>query len=89
MYDAQTLAVCEWQPNTIQRANGLRIDKLSSDYLSVQSATYLYAEDYEAPALYKSGDTYFMFASHESGWCMWMRDLLHLSTQVLTGDSAE
>lgn len=53
----------------LQRANGLRIDKLSSDYLSVASATYLYAEDYEAPAIYKSGSTYFMFASHESGWC--------------------
>jgi len=52
-----------------QRANGLRIDKLSSDYLSVASATHLYAQDYEAPALYKSGNTYFMFASHESGWC--------------------
>jgi hypothetical protein len=51
-----------------KRANGLRIDKLSSDYLSVASATYLYAEDYEAPAIYKSGSTYFMFASHETGW---------------------
>ncbi|KUJ09620.1 glycosyl hydrolase family 43 protein [Mollisia scopiformis] len=53
---------------TEDRANGLRIDKLSDDYLSVESATHLYAQDYEAPALYKSGDTYFMFASHESGW---------------------
>ncbi len=53
---------------TEDRANGLRIDLLSSDYLSVKSATYLYAQDYEAPALYKSGSTYFMFASHESGW---------------------
>ncbi|PMD45579.1 carbohydrate-binding module family 35 protein [Hyaloscypha variabilis F] len=53
---------------TEDRANGLRIDLLSSDYLSVESATYLYAQDYEAPALYKDGSTYFMFASHESGW---------------------
>jgi hypothetical protein len=53
---------------TEDRANGLRIDLLSSDYLSVKSAKYLYAQDYEAPALYKSGSTYFMFASHESGW---------------------
>ncbi|CZR66580.1 probable glycosyl hydrolase family 43 protein [Phialocephala subalpina] len=53
---------------TEDRANGLRIDKLSADYLNVTTATYLYAEDYEAPAIYKSGSTYFMFASHESGW---------------------
>ncbi|TAQ88162.1 hypothetical protein B7494_g3525 [Chlorociboria aeruginascens] len=53
---------------TEDRANGLRIDKMASDYRSVVSATYLYAQDYEAPALYKDGDTYFMFASHESGW---------------------
>jgi hypothetical protein len=53
---------------TPQRANGLRIDALSSNYLSVSSAVFLYAQDYEAPALYKSGSTYFMFASHESGW---------------------
>lgn len=57
------------QSNKTQRANGLRIDKLSADYLNVTTATYLYAEDYEAPAIYKSGSTYFMFASHESGWC--------------------
>ncbi|KAI9640018.1 hypothetical protein NHQ30_011580 [Ciborinia camelliae] len=49
------------------RANGLRIDKLSADYTSVVSAVYLFA-DYEAPAIYKSGSTYFMFASHLSGW---------------------
>ncbi|KAF4625053.1 hypothetical protein G7Y89_g13116 [Cudoniella acicularis] len=53
---------------TEDRANGLRIDQLSADYLNVTSAVFLYAQDYEAPALYKSGSTYFMFASHESGW---------------------
>ncbi|KAM3087704.1 hypothetical protein ACMFMG_001780 [Clarireedia jacksonii] len=52
---------------TEDRANGLRINKLSADYTSVASATYLFA-DYEAPAIYKSGNTYFMFASHLSGW---------------------
>ncbi|KAM0139195.1 hypothetical protein ACHAO1_003070 [Botrytis cinerea] len=52
---------------TEDRANGLRIDKLSADYTSVVSAVYLFA-DYEAPAIYKSGSTYFMFASHLSGW---------------------
>lgn len=60
----------EWkEADSVQRANGLRIDKLSADYLNVTSAVHLYAQDYEAPALYKSGNTYFMFASHESGWC--------------------
>ncbi|KAB8298752.1 hypothetical protein EYC80_000927 [Monilinia laxa] len=49
------------------RANGLRIDKLSANYTSVVSAVYLFA-DYEAPALYKSGNTYFLFASKLSGW---------------------
>ncbi|TVY18569.1 hypothetical protein LARI1_G004543 [Lachnellula arida] len=46
------------------------IDKLSSDYLTVESATYLWANpaSFEASAIYKSGDTYFAFASHESGW---------------------
>jgi hypothetical protein len=53
----------------LQRVNGLRINKLTSDYLNVSSAVYLFAQDYEAPAIYKSGSTYFMFASHLSGWC--------------------
>ncbi|RDW67629.1 glycoside hydrolase family 43 protein [Coleophoma cylindrospora] len=53
---------------TEDRVNGLRIDLLSDDYLSVVSPTHLYVEDYEAPAIYKSGDTYFMFASYLSGW---------------------
>lgn len=48
--------------------NGLRIDKLSADYLSVESAVFLYSEDYEAPAMYKQNGLYYIFASHESGW---------------------
>ncbi|TVY80449.1 hypothetical protein LSUE1_G003570, partial [Lachnellula suecica] len=55
---------------TEDRVNGLRIDLLSSDYLTVSSATYLWPNpaSFEASAIYKSGSTYFMFASHESGW---------------------
>ena len=68
---------------TEDRANGLRIDKLSADYTSVASATYLYAEDYEAPALYKSGSTYFMFASHESGWAA--NDNIYCTATSLSG----
>ncbi|PYH84541.1 glycosyl hydrolase family 43 protein [Aspergillus uvarum CBS 121591] len=53
---------------TEDRANGLRIDRLSADYLTVESNVHLFTADYEAPAVYKAGDTYFMFASQLSGW---------------------
>ncbi|HET9168571.1 MAG TPA: RICIN domain-containing protein [Actinospica sp.] len=56
------------------RANGLRIDKLSSDYLSVVSAgssnggsVALFA-DYEAPAMAKANGRYYLLASHLTGW---------------------
>jgi hypothetical protein len=52
---------------TEDRVNGLRIDKLSSDYLSVSSAVALFP-DMEAPAMIKVGGTYFMFCSHLTGW---------------------
>lgn len=51
-----------------QRVNGLRIDALTSDYLNVTSATYLFSTDLEAPAILKKNGYYFMFASHLSGW---------------------
>ncbi|KAF8688641.1 glycosyl hydrolase 43 family, partial [Rhizoctonia solani] len=54
---------------TEDRANGLRIDKLSADYLSVVSNVYTWAEKYEAPAVIKSSaGVYFMFASQLTGW---------------------
>jgi hypothetical protein len=49
------------------RANGLRIDKLSANYLSVASAVAV-LPDYEAPAMVKTGGTYYLFASHLTGW---------------------
>lgn len=52
---------------TEDRANGLRIDALTSDYLNVTSNVYLFA-DYEAPAMVKKNGYYFLFASHLSGW---------------------
>jgi hypothetical protein len=52
---------------TEDRANGLRIDKLSADYLSVAGSVALFA-DYEAPAMVKIGGTYYLLASHLSGW---------------------
>ncbi|MHA6757426.1 ricin-type beta-trefoil lectin domain protein [Streptacidiphilus sp. PAMC 29251] len=49
------------------RANGLRIDRLSADYLSVVSSVAV-LPDYEAPAMTKVGSTYYLFGSHLSGW---------------------
>ncbi|KAG8855017.1 hypothetical protein FRB96_007212 [Tulasnella sp. 330] len=68
---------------TEDRANGLRIDALSSDYLNATTATYLYAQDYEAPAMIKSNGVYFMFASHESGWAS--NDNIYCTATSLTG----
>jgi hypothetical protein len=49
------------------RANGLRIDRLSADYLSVTSAVAV-LPDFEAPAMMKTGGTYYIFGSHLTGW---------------------
>ncbi|MGH3415343.1 MAG: family 43 glycosylhydrolase, partial [Actinocrinis sp.] len=49
------------------RASGLRIDRLSADYLSVASSVAVFA-DYEAPAMVKIGGTYYLLGSHLSGW---------------------
>ena len=59
---------------TEDRANGLRIDQLSADYLSVVSenssigGSVALLPDYEAPAMAKIGGTYYLLASHLSGW---------------------
>ncbi|KAF7534704.1 hypothetical protein G7054_g6015 [Neopestalotiopsis clavispora] len=53
---------------TEDRANGLRIDALTSDYLNVTSATYLWSDSIEAPAILKKNGYYFMFGSHLTGW---------------------
>ncbi len=49
------------------RVNGLRIDKLSADYLSVASAVAVLA-DYEAPAMFKLNGRYYLLGSHLTGW---------------------
>ncbi|GKZ37825.1 hypothetical protein AbraIFM66950_009614 [Aspergillus brasiliensis] len=49
------------------RSNGLRIDRLSSDYLTAESSIYIF-DDYEAPAMIKINDTYFLFASGLTGY---------------------
>ncbi|KAF2843001.1 carbohydrate-binding module family 35 protein [Patellaria atrata CBS 101060] len=50
------------------RENGLRIMKLSADYLTIASETYRWNEKYEAPAVVKKNGVYFMFTSKLSGW---------------------
>ncbi|KKA28970.1 hypothetical protein TD95_000897 [Thielaviopsis punctulata] len=50
------------------RATGLRIDKLSDDYLNVTGETFTWYDHIEAPAMYKNNGIYYMFGSHLSGW---------------------
>jgi hypothetical protein len=50
------------------RANGLRIDKLSADYLSVASAVTVLTPNHEAPAMFKSNGRYYLFGSFLTGW---------------------
>jgi len=52
---------------TEDRRNGLRIDALSADYLSV-TRTVAVLPDMEAPAMLRIGGTYFLFCSHLTGW---------------------
>jgi hypothetical protein len=53
---------------TEDRPNGLRIDALSSDYLSVTRNVYQWKEKIESPAILKKDGYYFMFGSHLTGW---------------------
>jgi hypothetical protein len=52
---------------TEDRANGLRIDRLSADYLSVTAAVAVFPS-YEAPAMVKTNGRYYLLASHLTGW---------------------
>ena len=49
------------------RAHGLRIDRLSADYLSVVSSVAVLA-DFEAPAMFKFNRRYYLLGSHLTGW---------------------
>lgn len=49
------------------RANGLRIDALSADYLSVTSAVAV-LPDYEAPAMVRINGIYYLLGSRLTGW---------------------
>ncbi|KAM0096683.1 hypothetical protein ACP6JE_008821 [Aspergillus fumigatus] len=48
---------------TEDRPNGLRINRLTSDYTNVTSTVHLFPEHIEAPAMYKKNGVYFMFGS--------------------------
>lgn len=50
------------------RANGLRIDRLSADYLSVVSSVALLTPNHEAPAMFKLNGRYYLFGSLLTGW---------------------
>ncbi|MFL5996941.1 MAG: RICIN domain-containing protein [Streptomyces sp.] len=56
------------------RNNGLRIDKLSADYLSVDSAVAVLggsgSSSVEAPAMVKVNGLYYVFGSHLTGWSL-------------------
>ncbi|KAL2061359.1 hypothetical protein VTL71DRAFT_7632 [Oculimacula yallundae] len=70
---------------TEDRVNGLRINKLSADYLTPLSTVFIWPEkySYEASAIYKNGNTYFMFASGQSGWDP--NDNIYCTSTSLTG----
>ncbi len=61
---------------------GLRIYRLSSDYLSVSSAVALFP-DLEAPAIVKAGARYYLLASHLTGWST--NDNVYASATSLSG----
>jgi hypothetical protein len=52
---------------TEDRAAGLRIDRLSGDYLSVTAAVAV-LPSYEAPAMVRTGGRYYLLGSHVTGW---------------------
>ena len=64
----QSIAHVSNLTNDTKRANGLRINALSEDYLNVTATTFLWPDHIEAPALLKTNEYYFMFGSHLSGW---------------------
>ncbi|KAK1782223.1 glycosyl hydrolase [Copromyces sp. CBS 386.78] len=55
---------------TEDRKNGLRINPLTPDYLSVSgsSSTHLFPTAIESPALLKLSGSYYIFGSHLTGW---------------------
>lgn len=67
---------------TEDRANGLRIDRLSADYLSVTGSVHVFG-DYESPAMVKAGGRYYLFGSSLTGWST--NDNVYATATSLTG----
>ncbi|MFC5666019.1 RICIN domain-containing protein [Kitasatospora misakiensis] len=70
---------------TEDRINGgLRIDRLSADYLSVDSAVALLGGgSIESPAMVKVGGVYYMLGSHLTGWNL--NDNVYATATSLSG----
>ncbi|MFD5463696.1 RICIN domain-containing protein [Kitasatospora sp. NPDC127059] len=67
-----------------RNSGGLRIDRLSADYLSVDSAVVLLGGgSIEAPAMVKVGGTYYITGSHLSGW--YLNDNVYATATSLSG----
>jgi hypothetical protein len=49
------------------RTDGLRMYKLSADYLKVASLVTV-LDDFESPALFKQNGRYYLLGSHKTGW---------------------
>ncbi|GJF33607.1 glycoside hydrolase [Kitasatospora sp. NE20-6] len=62
--------------------HGLRIDRLSADYLSAASTVAL-LPDYESPAMMKSGGRYYLLGSRLTGWNL--NDNVYASATSLSG----
>ncbi|MEV6008860.1 RICIN domain-containing protein [Streptomyces sp. NPDC051976] len=67
---------------TEDRASGLRIDRLSDDYLSVTSAVAL-LPGAEAPAMVKTGGRYYLLGSQMTGWAT--NDNMYSTATSLSG----
>ncbi|MCX5056428.1 RICIN domain-containing protein [Streptomyces sp. NBC_00485] len=70
------------------RNNGLRIDRLSADYLSVDSAVAVLGSggssgSVEAPAMIKKDGTYYVFGSRLTGWRL--NDNIYATATSLSG----
>ncbi|WP_405015024.1 RICIN domain-containing protein [Kitasatospora sp. NBC_01539] len=67
---------------TEDRVHGLRIDRLSADYLSVTGNVATLA-GYESPAMMKAGGRYYLLGSHLTGWNT--NDNVYASATSLSG----
>jgi hypothetical protein len=65
------------------RAKGLRIFKLSDDYLTVPESIWAWSDSIESPALVKHDGVYFVFGSHLSGWAP--NDNVYSTATAITG----